>query len=240
MSMNNEPDDIAKSLIENVGCPYTFYPADCGVESVVSGYAAALERGEREGFIPVIVAVDDILADQLGIMKDDGYSVADVLAREAAGGEELLRERYAEYFGDAASDDAVFAEFSGKPELITGLYCLNDEKCAVLIFELPTRKPWEAAAYIPFGGWNDCPSPDEMTAILKYWYEKYGAVPVAITHDTLEMSVPKPVGAEAAAELAREHCAFTPDRVWQCTGSGTFGEVAASLAVSPIWFFWWD
>lgn len=234
--MRTELSDIAKSIADNIGCPYSYYPKGSGREMIVNGYCTAMERGEKEGFIPVIVAVDDILAEQLEIMKDDGYSVADTLEQDAKGGEEFLRKRYSEYFDDAAGEQV----FDGKKEALTGIYCIDDARDGVLIFEIPTRKPWEIAAYIPFGGWNDCPSPDEMAAVLRYWYEKYGAVPVAITHDTLEMSVPEPVGEEKAAELAREHCAFTPDRAWQCTASGTIAEVAASLAISPIWFFWWD
>lgn len=79
-----------------------------------------------------------------------------------------------------------------------------------------------------------------MMAICKYWYEEYGAIPATITHDVLEMTVPAPVGEGKALEVAREHYAFTPDRVDQGTETGTLGEVAASVAVSNVWFFWWD
>ncbi|MDE6906944.1 MAG: DUF4253 domain-containing protein, partial [Lachnospiraceae bacterium] len=41
-------------------------------------------------------------------------------------------------------------------------------------------------------------------------------------------------------EVAKEHFAFTPDRVFQCTETGTLAEVAACIAASKIWYFWWD
>lgn len=45
---------------------------------------------------------------------------------------------------------------------------------------------------------------------------------------------------KVALEVAKEHYAFTPDRVDQGTATGTLSEVAASIAVSKGWFFWWD
>lgn len=110
----------------------------------------------------------------------------------------------------------------------------------MILYEVPTKNPWELVAYIPFGGWNECPTPDEMMAICKYWYEAYGAIPTIITHDVLEMKLPKPVDEKMALEVAKEHYAFTPDRVDQGTVTGTLSEVAASIAVSKGWFFWWD
>ena len=108
------------------------------------------------------------------------------------------------------------------------------------MFEVPTKNPWELVAYVPFGGWNECPEVEQMLAICKYWYQKYGAVPVTISHDVLEMAVPSPVVASDALELAKEHYAFTPDRVDQGTRTETLSEVAECLKVSKIWYFWWD
>ena len=79
-----------------------------------------------------------------------------------------------------------------------------------------------------------------MISVCKYWYEKYGAIPVTISHDTLEFSVPECIKEDEAIELAKEHYAFTPDRVDQCTRSGSLKEVAESLKVSKFWYFWWD
>lgn len=43
-----------------------------------------------------------------------------------------------------------------------------------------------------------------------------------------------------AWDLAKEHLAFCNDRVYQCTDSGTLGELADSLMKSHSWYFWWD
>ena len=79
-----------------------------------------------------------------------------------------------------------------------------------------------------------------MMAICKYWYEKYGAVPVTISHDIMEMHVPAPVEGAEALQVAKEHFAFCSDRVFQGTESGTLTELAACIEASEIWFFWWD
>ena len=73
-----------------------------------------------------------------------------------------------------------------------------------------------------------------------YWFEKYGAVPVTIAHGVMEMRVPSPVTEKDAMQAAGEHYAFDPDRVDQCTKTGTLSELAACITASEIWYFWWD
>ena len=91
------------------------------------------------------------------------------------------------------------------------------------------------------GGWNECPPAEEMMAVCKYWYEKYGAVPAALSHDTLEFVLTKPVDDEEKAwEAAKEHYAFCVDRVDQCTASYTLGELADCISRSTVWYFWRD
>ena len=108
----------------------------------------------------------------------------------------------------------------------------------LVLAELPAKNPWEVFAWTPFGGWNECPAPEEQVAVAKYWFEKYGAVPGVMTMDVLEYTVPAPVGREAAMELAQEQYAFCPDIVDQ--GCGSVGLLADILSKSTTWFFWWD
>lgn len=74
----------------------------------------------------------------------------------------------------------------------------------MLLVRIPVKNPWEIFAYVPFGGWNECPETEQLMSIAKYWYEKHGAVPAIITHDELEMVVPKPVSKKQAMLLAQE------------------------------------
>lgn len=104
---------------------------------------------------------------------------------------------------------------------------------------VPTRRGWEVPAWIAFGGWNDCPAPQEHCAIFRHWEQRYGAEPVGITRDVVELKVTRPPATrEAALELARVQYAYCSDIVDQ--GCETVANLAAGLLDAPGWFFWWD
>ncbi len=102
---------------------------------------------------------------------------------------------------------------------------------------IPTRKPFEVFAWVPFGGWNECPPAEDMVKIARYWYFKYNAHPAVISHDTLEFLC-APLDMKNAMEAAVEHYAVCPDNVDQ--GIGTVAALADSLTKSTVWWFWWD
>lgn len=234
--------ETARSMVEKCKYPYEVFPEGSDYSQIMRRYEEKLREGKEKGFIPVIVPADDTLEEYWGILEDDGYSLEAVLSGASSEkGKELLQERYGEYAGDSEGVDEEFDEDADEVDRFTGFMEFGSpDTVETIIFEVPTTKPWEVVAYLPFGGWNECPSPEEMISICKYWFEKYGAVPVTITHDIMEMSVPECVSAGDALELAKEHYAFCPDRVDQGTRTGTISEVAASLEVSKIWYFWWD
>ena len=239
--------ETAKNMVEACKYPYQYFHKNTSKDTIIKAYEKAFEIGKKEGFTPVLVLVDGILEEYFGIMEKDQYSVDDVLQADVSLGKKILKDRLDEYLREVMEDgnmDEFIGEYDDEPEVMSGYSSLRDfstgETNEVILYEVPTKNPWELVAYIPFGGWNECPNPDEMMAICKYWYEEYGAIPTIISHDVLEMQLPKPIGADRALEVAKEHYAFTPDRVDQGTATGTLSEVAASIAVSKGWFFWWD
>ena len=80
----------------------------------------------------------------------------------------------------------------------------------LILAKIPVKNSWEIFAYLPFGGWNECPNTPELMAVAKYWFEKYGAVPAAMSHDELEFLLPTPVSQEQAMENAAEQYGFCP------------------------------
>lgn len=110
----------------------------------------------------------------------------------------------------------------------------------LILAEIPVQNPWEVFAYLPFGGWNDCPNTPELMAVTKYWYEKHGAVPAVMTHDVLEFALPLPVKQDNAMQLALEQYAWCPDVIDQGGEDATVGMLADSLTKSKCWYFWWD
>ena len=236
--------DKEKLIMEKVGCPCkVFELTDNMEEEVLKAYCEALERGKKEGFTPVILADDEDLNLWFDNVQD--YSKEEELAKELGNGKEILEERFKEYTEDISEDwinevsnENWADEFDGDGSI--NEFTFLDVK-EIVLFEVPTKNPWEVIAWFPMGGWNECPWVDDMMAISHYWYEKYHAFPAVITRDVLQYIVENPVdNEEEALELAKEHYAFCTDRLDQGTASGTINEVADSLIDSKVWFFWWD
>ncbi|MEI3579453.1 MAG: DUF4253 domain-containing protein [Acutalibacteraceae bacterium] len=40
----------------------------------------------------------------------------------------------------------------------------------ILLAEIPVKEPWQALAWLPMGGWNNCPDPAAMLAAAAHWY----------------------------------------------------------------------
>lgn len=68
----------------------------------------------------------------------------------------------------------------------------------------PIALPWESASAIEFGAWNECPTSEEHVVVMRYWFERWGAEPVAITSDTVEMLSGNLIGEFAEASDAFE------------------------------------
>lgn len=111
----------------------------------------------------------------------------------------------------------------------------------VLLAKIPADEPWQLAAWLPMGGWNDCPAPREMLSVAKRWYEKYHAVICCVTSDEMEFCVSAPpTDREAAMNLAKEFYYFCSDRLTQYGAENDLATVAAGVTRSPYWYFWWD
>ena len=119
-----------------------------------------------------------------------------------------------------------------------GISDFHGKTIPLVLAEIPVKHPWEVFAWLPFGGWNECPANEEHMAVAQYWFEKYGAFPALMTHDVLEYSLPAPVSRERAMEVAWEQFTYCSDIVEQ--GVGTVGRLADGLAKSSYWYFWWD
>jgi hypothetical protein len=108
-----------------------------------------------------------------------------------------------------------------------------------LLAVVATADPTTVPAYLQFGGFNSCPSSAVHVAFLRDWNRRFGAVPICVTHDVIEIWVPRPpLSREEAMSLAGELARYAPDIVHQ--GTQTVGRLAMELWQSPYWYFWWD
>jgi hypothetical protein len=115
----------------------------------------------------------------------------------------------------------------------------NRAKKAIWLAIVPTTDPVQVPLLMRFGGWNECPLPAIHAAFFRDWRRNFGAEPVAITHDIVEMYVPRPPQTpQEAWDLALAQYAYCNDIVDQ--GTETVDALARSLWRSPYWYFWWD
>ena len=184
-------------------------------------YEQARERGRREGFTPVWIVVSDVLLDAL-------WDAVGCAGEQAA----VLRQ---ELEADGADWEADFLgqweEAGGGLEEAPGIIYAQ---LPLLLAEIPTDQPWQIPAWLPLGGVNECPDNEALLAVARYWQERYGAVIVAVSYDSLTFLARPVVEIERAEELALEQFAFNYERV------ETIRALAANLRVSAVWDFWWD
>ena len=123
------------------------------------------------------------------------------------------------------------------PHRPTDLWCAASSDIVPIVL-IPTVRPWEAAAYLGFGGFNACPAPWVHVAYAREWSARFGARLLVLTHDTLEFEVARPITSrEDAAAMAAVHAHYCSDT------SDTYPSIverAAYLLGARLWQFWWD
>eukprot|EP00833_Pecoramyces_ruminatium_P013556 jgi/Orpsp1_1/1187588/evm.model.d7180000058827.1 len=217
-----------KDITDYLGFEYEPIPEGLLPDELLDFWHDEYELGKTKGFTPVIIPLKDRLEEFLEDMENSNNSKEDL--PDVSNFFEKMKK-------DTPDMDKYIGEVTpgvSNNYLVSVIDYAAGGLANCVMIHLPTTKPWEAALLVPFGGFNDCPEPKVMAAVLKYWYEHYEAIPVAITHDTLEIVVPKPVSREKALELAKEHFLFCSDRIFQCTKTSTIGELAGDLSKSTI------
>lgn len=249
----NKPEggisDLARQLMELLNFPCEHFPKGTEPAKVINAYDDAFAKREMGGYTPMIITVDDPLLECFGeyFTKSDELKANHdkLLASKQFDAQKWFAEQL-NYWkneddvdwkdtigeiacesGDASKSFIGFIDY-GTPR--------RSEEC--ILAKIPTNEPWEVFAWLPFGGWNDCPMPEEILWISKYFYERYNAIPAVMTHDILEFSAPPIKDKDTALGLALEQFAFCQDIVFQ--GVNTIGRLAGGLMQSTSWYFWWD
>lgn len=243
-------DESAKRIAESFQCKYTVFEKGTEPELVEQAYKTAYRAGQSNGYWPAILLLDEYVIEWLGEIVGEDYDRDKIIAECKDNGEEILKKRFEEYVSDFIEDygEKELQEFIGKEtkgdELhhFIGYFSFADGMLEedLLLLEIPVKNPWEIVAYLPIGGWNEYPAPEEMISICKYWYEKYEVVPAVFTHDVIEFYAPLGLNGVDSIEAAKEQYAFCLDRVEQGTRTYKISELAAGLENSDVWYFWWD
>lgn len=246
--------EACKSILNFLGCEYELFENERDGNKVIERWNELIEQGKQEGFYPLFVVPSDTLAETLEFVFDDydvdktpesiaAYRQSIIVESKKVDVKSFLLKRLNEYIEMYEDVDILGSFKECEPEHLfyvpfNGQYPHPE----IIIAKIMTKNPWELAAWIPMGGFNDCPTPVEQVAVFKYWHEKYGAVPATVTYDNweLELSNP-PMTDEGSEELAKEHFAFCFDAIAQTEeGWDTIRARAGALKGSTTWYFWWD
>ncbi len=253
---NNTISEEEESLVEEsrkedvekfkkvIDCPYRYYDT-VSSDKLLKDYNESLERGKIEGFIPIIIDVNDALL--MDIEFNHKYiekirTLRKELIDNASSyeGKRWLDETLKEYQEDSEHYQKILGIPSDKGYEIQKLAL---EEKYVLLAEVPVSEPWQLFAWFPFSYYNDCPDNKTLANVGKYWFEQYGAVPAFIGHNMLWMTVPRPVSDAQSLNLAKEQYAFCPNRFevsYIQTILQTIHALADSLRKSTVWKFRWE
>ena len=258
-----EPSDTARAIMEYLDCECTYFPSMKDDDPIMAAYGYAKRDSAQEGFVPVLIKADDETLLECLVMNADPDNDADfyefdlktvteyrkkMLSTSVKDGQAVLEELIGQRKEEAEDDDMDWdEEILGEME---GGYENNRFSCywdsdtdmtyPLILAKIPVRNPWEIFAYLPFGNWNECPDTPKLMAAAKYWFEQYGAVPAAMSHDELEFLLSAPVPEEKAMETAVEMYGFCPDVIDQGPEDATVGALADVLRQSTVWYLWWD
>ena len=254
------PSETAEALMAYLDCECTYFPSMADDDPIMCAYEYAGKNAAHEGFVPMLIAVDETLWECLMLNSDPAHEGDDdhafdpdavaayrqsQLAAPLPDGRMVLEDGLAERCAEAEDDSKDWdTEVVGRMEggfnnhRFSGYWnSETDMTHPVILARIPVRHPWEVFAHLPFGNWNDCPDTPQLMAVARYWFEKFGAVPAVMTHDELDFALPKPIGRELAVQTALEQYAFCPD---MDQNHESVGALADTLRQSKIWYFWWD
>ena len=209
-------------------------------EEASEKYLATYKDGKEKGYTPVFLTVDDYLLKtfKITMTNENADSMIDIFNKNLEKAKNInpieLFNKFIEQSMDKyfTEDDYKFDD-SNKNNL-KFLTIFNNEgnlKDNVILVKVPTTKPYEILAYFGMGS--------EDIATVKYWYEKYGAIPASITYDEMEFYVERPPQTlEETKKLAVEHYAFCYGLLWGC--HDTLDELASAIYKNVQWYFWWS
>ena len=256
-----EPSEVAQAIMEYLDCECTYFPSMKDDDPIMAAYGYAKRDSAQEGFVPVLIKADDETLLECLVMNADPKNEADIyefdlktvteyrkkmLSNPIKDGKAVLEELTGQRKEEAEDDDMdwdeeVLGEMEGgEPNDRFSSYWDDDTEMTypLILAKIPVKNPWEIFAYLPFGNWNECPNTPELMAAAKYWFEQYGAVPAAMSHDELEFLLSAPVPKEKAMDTAVELYGFCPDL--DQNEDGSIGSLADALWQSIVWYFWWD
>jgi Domain of unknown function (DUF4253) len=219
----------------------------------VSLFKTAFDEYETTGLWPLLLSgLNDGSLERPwtdGELEPTATWLADTDAVDVAA---LLTEQWNSFaFEESDSDDAQALDEVSPFSQFPGLAVAAAVKQSVIwdvVSTLPydgiglfaVQRPADVPARIGWlGPLNHGLEGSALSAVLRSWEDRFGAVLVGLGFATMTLAVASPpTTTEDALRVAAEFCAFCPDSVFQ--GVGSLEALAADLKDNPTWMFWWD
>ena len=214
-------------------------------------YGHLLAAAPTSGRCPVLLAGHALASLREG--WDPGPVLADVERRDPAS---VLAARYPSGCVHHADCLVPFgATFPGCAPATAGRSLLRpDEVVATAVDEaelvaehqlalVPVSRPADVPAALGWSGtagsWDGWDDVAAVSAVLRSWEDRFGALLVRMGRATLELSVAAPPWERSEClAIAAEHYAFCDDTY--AGNPGTLRDYANLLRGSSRWSFWWD
>ena len=183
-----ETSEIVKSFQDYLNCPCRYFPPMEDPGPIMAAYGEARQRvakaGQgglfrpRERFLPMLIAPEATLLEALTWegpekreenrrrllsepVEDGGAFFTRLIARQ--------KELYREYGSDWPEEGMEGPMEGGQPvDRFLSIAGYGGGTVPLILAEIPVEHPWEVFAYLPFGGWNECPASGEQMAAAKY------------------------------------------------------------------------
>ena len=170
---------------DKIKCDYEKVNEDSGITEVVKRYFELLEEGKKEGFIPIFVEIKDYFNEEFPEFEEYKRTRDEILENyKKVDCTQWFKERKQEYIENEYLDEEY--EFSDDGDYLDYFKNFNEDKTLYLnsifdgetgkirenvgLFKVPADKVYEISGWFLFGGFNECPLPEEIIAISKYWY----------------------------------------------------------------------
>ncbi|MDO5629636.1 MAG: DUF4253 domain-containing protein [Mobilicoccus sp.] len=104
---------------------------------------------------------------------------------------------------------------------------------------VPTSRPADALLTLGPDGFDSRPDVATLTAVLRSWEERFGALPLWYSADTLDIALRRPPSTRAEAlAFATEISVICPDAL--INTDLTDPEGIDELVGLTLWQMWWD
>jgi hypothetical protein len=123
-----------------------------------------------------------------------------------------------------------------------------DPAGSALLGLVSCRRPADATGVAGWMGAINRRTPAELSAVLRSWEDRFGAIPVGLGFATLTLLVSRPpTTRDDALRVAAEVAAFCPDALWQPESLPPYVErecsleaIGRELLFNSLWRLWWD